>query len=101
MATDFGSDISTVPTLDPSFATLTGPHVLSQALLRRFTTPLGSLVDDPTYGLDIREYLNTGINGLAGAQGAATLAQMKQDMESQAVLEEDDARHRGGCPGRR
>ena len=55
---DFGSDVSTFPDLDPTFAELTGPNALGQAIARRLMTPRGTLDYDPDYGLDVRSLLS-------------------------------------------
>ena len=58
--TDFGTDISTPggADLDPFFALVSGWTQLAQALVARITTPTGGLVDDPSYAIDVRAYLN-------------------------------------------
>jgi phage baseplate assembly protein W len=58
LATDFGSDVSAIPDLDPAFTLRTGARVLGEALARRLMTPSGSLFYDPDYGLDLRAFLN-------------------------------------------
>ena len=37
---------------------VTGPRVLAEAIARRLSTPRGGLFYDPTYGLDVRAWLN-------------------------------------------
>ena len=56
--TDFGSDVSTFPDLDLSFAPLTGPRVVAEAIARRLSTPTGSLPFEPGYGIDVRGWVN-------------------------------------------
>jgi len=58
MPVDFGSDISTFPTLDPNFRLITGTQVIFEAVLRRLMTPRGSLAYDLDYGTDVRGMLN-------------------------------------------
>lgn len=64
MTVDFGTDISTpvgddgLPDLDPFFGLVDGYTALAQALLRRVITATGSVIDDPSYGHDVRVYLN-------------------------------------------
>jgi len=61
---DLGTDISTpagtdgLPGLDPAFRVVSGRTALAQALLRRLTTPRGSLVGDAGYGHDVRAWAN-------------------------------------------
>lgn len=56
---DFGTDLSALP--DLSFDLKSGRDNLAEALARRLITPPGGLFYDPTYGLDLREYLNDAI----------------------------------------
>lgn len=55
---DYGADVSCLDDLDPYFSLVSGKPALAQALSRRLTTPRGSLVYDPEYGIDLRSYLN-------------------------------------------
>lgn len=55
---DFGSDISTLPDLDPNLGLVTGNTAVAEACYRRLMTPRGSYSWDPTYGLYIRGMLN-------------------------------------------
>jgi hypothetical protein len=62
---DLGTDISTPidPTtglldLDPFFALTDSIEGLAQALFARVVTPTGALIDDLSYGHDVRENLN-------------------------------------------
>jgi phage baseplate assembly protein W len=56
--TDFGTDISTYPDLDPSFGVISGQRVLAEAIARRLSTPAGTLTFSPDFGKDIRDSLN-------------------------------------------
>ena len=65
MSVDLGLDISTpldpvtgLPDLDPFFGLIDGIEQLAQALFARIVTPTGALVDDPSFGYDVRESLN-------------------------------------------
>jgi hypothetical protein len=49
------SDFAGVLDVDWALSTVDGFLALAQQILRRLTTPLGGLEDDPTYGFDIRE----------------------------------------------
>ena len=44
--------------VDPNFAEVSGRACLAQALARRLITPRLGLIDDPDYGLDVRDWLN-------------------------------------------
>lgn len=50
---DYGSTLSCTFDLDAMGATVSGLTALSQALIRRITTPRGRLLTDPNYGYDI------------------------------------------------
>lgn len=58
MTTDFGTDISCYPDLDPSFAEISGPQVLAESTIRRWQTIRGECADDPDAGDDIRTKIN-------------------------------------------
>lgn len=65
MSIDLGTDISTpvdpatgLPDLDPFFGLVDGIEGLAQALFARIVTPTGGLIDDLSYGHDVRENLN-------------------------------------------
>lgn len=79
--TDFGSDVSTFPDLDASFALRTGPHVVGEAIARRLITPRGGLFYDPQYGFDTRLLLNDAIP-------ASRLAVIASQIEAEARKDE-------------
>ncbi len=82
MATDYGTDIACDGSdLDPMFPLVTGRRVLTNALARRFATPRGALFYDPSYGLDLREYVNE-------ALAPADVADLQRDIEAQALADE-------------
>jgi hypothetical protein len=58
---DFGSDVSTFVAgdLDPSFNLITGPHVVAENIARRLSTTRGTMIDDPNFGLNLRDFLNS------------------------------------------
>ena len=65
MSIDLGTDISTpldpatgLPDLDPFFGLVDGIEQLAQALHARIVTPTGALIDDLSFGHDVRENLN-------------------------------------------
>lgn len=57
----YGSDVSCALDIDAG-REIDGddPLVLAQALVRRLDCPRGGLPDDPSYGIDIRAFLNDG-----------------------------------------
>lgn len=54
-----------LPDLDPYFRVVTGRTAVGQALLRRLVTPRGSLLGEPSYGLDVRGWTNETIDARA------------------------------------
>jgi hypothetical protein len=77
----YGTDLSCTTDLDPQLAEVDpqSPQAIVEAVIRRYTTPRGSLPDDEdgNYGLDVRAHCNRGmtqvdLRALAGAlQGEA------------------------------
>jgi len=78
---DVGADISTFPDLDVSFALMQGRRVLLEAVARRYITPKGALWKHPSYGCDLRRYLNKPMT-------SQLLARIKQESEGEAEQEE-------------
>lgn len=73
----YGIDLQSLPNsqgvidLDPGMIEGSGRTLLAQSLVRRFTTPRGSVIDAPNDCLDVRSFLSAGftqaqINGLSG-----------------------------------
>lgn len=69
----YGTDISCDTDLDPTLSEVQGDTTLAlaQALVRRLDCPRGENPDDPSYGIGVRQFLNTGkteqeINQLGG-----------------------------------
>jgi len=63
---DFGRDLATVwtatgPDLDSGFTEATGIDVLAQSLVRRLTTPHGSVAGCPNDCIDLRAMLGAGV----------------------------------------
>lgn len=60
----YGSDLACAADLTDDVAERRGddPLVLVEAVIRRLTCPRGALPDDASYGIDVRELLNTGIS---------------------------------------
>lgn len=59
----WGSDLSCVTDCTATFVELVpnSPLIVAQAVVRRFLTPRGGLIDDNDYGLDLRSYCNRGV----------------------------------------
>ena len=81
MSADYGYDVSTFPDLDPMFTLVTGPRVVAEAVMRRFMTPRGGLVDAPDYGLDLRARIN-------GKLMPGDIARLQADLEAEAEKDE-------------
>jgi len=58
---DLGVDFAGVTDITPTFALASGLQNLGMALARRLITPRGRLFYDPSYGFDLRDYLNAGV----------------------------------------
>lgn len=58
MAIDYGIDLAGVLDLDANLTVVRGPLAVAHALARRLTTPAGGLFYAPTYGYDLRRFLN-------------------------------------------
>lgn len=56
----YGTDVSTRDDMAEDAADVDGmsPEALAEALHRRLSTPRGGLIDDPSYGYDLRQELN-------------------------------------------
>ena len=83
---ELGTDIATpdAADLDPYFAPVSGWRGLGQALARRLVTPRGSLLDDPSYGYDLRSRLN---DSLTPADLAALGAIVTRELEADERVE--------------
>lgn len=59
MALDlFGTDIACDADLSDVFAVVSGRRCLIEAVMHRLATERGSLIDDPSYGFDVRAWVN-------------------------------------------
>lgn len=65
MAIDYGTDISCTTDIDPSFRLVSGTELMREVIVRRLTCRKGSLLSDPLYGIDIRDFLNSRIDSKA------------------------------------
>lgn len=75
---DLGSDLSCIDDLTDDCAVVTDRVCFIQAIVRRLTTPRGTLIDDPNYGEDVTAWINddmspSDIGALQAAVGAECL----------------------------
>ncbi len=54
---DYGNDTECASDLTFSRTEVTGETMMAQAMLRRFTTPRGTLINSPDYGYDLRQFV--------------------------------------------
>lgn len=84
----FGVDLSCVTDLDPELREVDpeSPSAIVEAVIRRYLTPRGGLLDDPDYGLDVRTHLNRGVTqrDLRAISGALRGEAQKDDRVSAA-----------------
>jgi hypothetical protein len=82
-ALGYGVDLSCVTDLTPSLAEVDPNTVraIGEALIRRLTSPRGSVVDDQAYGYDLRALCNRGVTveALARVASLARAECMKDD----------------------
>lgn len=77
---DLGQDLDCVTDLAPTMRMVSGRTALAQAIARRLITPRGTLIDDPNYGFDVRQYLNDDLGPRdIGLISAGIVAQCLQD----------------------
>lgn len=55
---DFGSAWSCVSDMTIPAIVVSGNRVVAEAIARRLQTPRGGLLDDPTYGFDVTDFVN-------------------------------------------
>lgn len=83
---DFGTDVSTIPDLDPTFTLISGPQVVAQSIARRLTTPRGDLAFHPDYGIDLRMWLNEAMTPQAIAECSQSIeAECRKDERVETV----------------
>ena len=56
-APDYGKGLSCTTDLDPMLRLVTGETLMANACVRRLFCRKGSLLSDPLYGIDIRDFL--------------------------------------------
>jgi hypothetical protein len=59
----YGTDLSCVSDITDELTEVDpySPLAVGEAVIRRLTTPRGTLPDDPDYGIDLRSYCNRGV----------------------------------------
>ncbi|MBI2388631.1 MAG: hypothetical protein HYV09_03355 [Deltaproteobacteria bacterium] len=85
---DYGIDVSTFldGDLDPYFRPLSGPRVVAEAVVRRWTTPSGGLFFEPGFGVDVRELASQAMTPQAlFTLGAQLAAQAEEDERVQSA----------------
>lgn len=80
-AGELGTDISTFPDLDTTFSLIGGRRALAERVARRFVTPRGALWKHPSFGCDLRRFLNAPMT-------QQKLQQIKQEAEAEAEQDE-------------
>lgn len=89
----FGTDLQSLPDkngvidLDPGMLEGTGRILLSQSIVRRFTTRRASVIDAPNDCINIRDFLSDGLTQAQIAQIGKTLE--KECEQDQRVLKAD------------
>lgn len=88
----YGRDLSCVTDCDALYSLTPAspsPLIVAQAVTRRFITPRGGLLDEPDYGLDLRGYLNRGVeqSDLRALEIRARLETLKDERVSDCDLE--------------
>jgi len=74
MATDYGRCISVTDDLPRRWTLVSGPRVVAEAILRRWSTERGTLPYDLDYGTDARDLLGDNAAGLSNGEMAQALA---------------------------
>jgi hypothetical protein len=78
---DLGVDAACITDITNTLSLAYGLRNLGMALCRRFTTPRGGLWYDPSYGYDLRQFLNAGVTD-------AEIAVMPDEIADEATKDE-------------
>jgi hypothetical protein len=82
MPIDYGLDLACVTDLSEEMRTTDDPRlILGEALVRRWSTPRGMLLDDEDYGTDLAEFINDDVDALG-------LARIRAEARSEALKDE-------------
>lgn len=79
------SDFAGVLDLDWALSTVDGFVAFAQQILRRLTTQLGSLEDDPTYGFDIRDLIGSTLSSSVVEQRVLEQVMAEEETQRAAV----------------
>ena len=72
-APDYGTDFACATDLDPMLRFVSGTTAMAQACIRRLMCRKGSLLSDPLYGLDVRDFLSTRLSAAVDTTRIAAL----------------------------
>lgn len=82
MAIDYGTDLSCIEDLEEECRVVSEPRVvLAQAIIRRWSTPRGTLPDDEDYGTDLAENINEDFDTL-------TMPRVTSDARAEALKDD-------------
>ena len=81
MATDYGVDVACSTDIDVYFTLASGVKAVSDAIARRLQTPRGGLIDDSSYGYDLRQLVNTPLTNTFEFEA-------RTEIEAQCLLDE-------------
>jgi len=83
---DLGTDFHLVTDLDANLSPVSGGLCLTEAVVRRLSTPRGALFYDADYGTDVRQYLNSaGLSEFAVAAAVESESLKDERVESAAA----------------
>ena len=89
-ALGYGTDLACVLDITPTLAEVDpiSTVAIGEALVRRFITPRGRVLDDGTYGFDLRGQVNKGVTpaGLTRLQSSIRTECLKDDRIDDAVV---------------
>jgi phage baseplate assembly protein W len=80
-ATTYGSCWSCVSDLASPGTFVTGNRAIAEAIARRLQTPRGGLIDDPTYGYDLTDFVDADVS-------PADLARMQSNVVAECLKDE-------------
>jgi len=89
-ALGYGTDLSCVLDVTPDLDEVDpmSTVAIGEAIVRRFITPRGGVVDDQSYGLDLRGYCNRGVTNeqIVRLQSQCRVEALKDDRVSDAEV---------------
>lgn len=84
---DYGNDTECTTDLTFSRTEVTGEAMMAQAMLRRFTTPRGALIQSPDYGYDLRQFLKASTPPASVINGNVENEALKDERVSDVAAE--------------